>query len=78
MEQVLKDVKVERIRQDNKWGGPEHDDTHSTWYFIALIRDKIRSIRNNPFNTRKFFIQIAALAVAAVERIDRQIAQAKE
>jgi hypothetical protein len=78
---VLEDILTERIRQDEKWGGIDHDDTHTfhDWSrYIQNQRDKIDDLilyggeyKDVP-SIRKKFINIAALAVAAVESIDRR------
>lgn len=77
MDDVLQEVKNERIEQDKKWGGPEHDDKHSTGDFVELILDyttsvTYMSIAKNDGLKRKRLIQVAALAVAAIESIDRK------
>jgi hypothetical protein len=88
MQSVLFEVAKERGRQDAKWGGPAHDDSHTTKEFAGFIElraDRIRVFLHvNPEangNTklayrgetpRSLLIEIAALAVAAVESIDRK------
>lgn len=37
--QALEDVRQERARQDGKWGGPAHDDTHNVAEYVRLIED---------------------------------------
>ena len=74
---VLRDVQDERIRQDEKWGGPKHDDTHSfrDWFFYRSSREEaiIELCRhhNAPIEHRKLLVEIAALAVAQIEALDR-------
>lgn len=36
-EKLLDEVARERCHQDAKWGGPAHDDQHTTWEFIGYI-----------------------------------------
>jgi len=74
---VLREVSQERDRQNAKWGGPEHDDQHPTEEFVQLIKDyagwaRAMSGMNSPDKARARLIQVAALAVAAVESIDRK------
>lgn len=85
---VLFEIAKERGRQDAKWGGPAHDDKHKTKEFadfIALRADRIRVFMHvNPEadgttklayrgeTPRSILVEIAALAVAAVESIDRK------
>lgn len=66
----------ERRRQDEKWGGPEHDDQHTPNEFVQLIQDyagwaRVMAGMNSPEKARRRLIQVAALAVAAVECYDR-------
>ena len=71
---ALQDVATERQRQDAKWGGPEHDDTHpiSDWQQFISQRAENLVYRGNPERMYELFIEIAALAVAAAESIDRK------
>lgn len=73
---VLEAVRNERVRQDGKWGGPEHDDTNSPAFFVQLIQDyagwaRVMIGMNSPDKYRRRMIQVAALAVASVESLDR-------
>ena len=70
---ALQDVATERQRQDAKWGGPEHDDLHSFADWHRFINERLASSAYaNEARTRKLLIEIAALAVAAAESIDRK------
>lgn len=73
---VLDEVKQERERQDKKWGGKTHDDQHTTSEFVQLIEDyagwaRVMAGMDSSDKSRRRLIQVAALAVAAVESIDR-------
>ncbi len=74
---VLEAVAAERVRQDEKWGGPGHDDQHTSHDWIAYIaRHAGRAVTNKRFDELEFqkhMIRVAALAVAAVEWADRLI-----
>lgn len=74
---ALQDVATERQRQDAKWGGPEHDDGHSTADWHCFISQRLRKLPamsacENTAEVSKLWIQIAALAVAARESMDRK------
>ena len=84
MPSVLFEVAKERGRQDAKYGGPNHDDKHTTAEFAEFIEGrayKVRALdtadREKPLNygslkrPRQILLEIAALAVAAVESMDR-------
>ncbi len=74
---VLDDVRCERLRQDKKWGA-SHDDEHSTQEFVNIIESysagarQMADIANKPA-TRMKLVQVAAITVAAIEALDRQI-----
>lgn len=77
---ALGDVAVERTRQDGKWGGTAHDDGHTVADFAQLIEDYAGWARTmagmaSMAKARRRLIQVAALAVAAVESIDRKEAK---
>lgn len=74
------EIHDERKRQDEQWGGPEHDDTNTVGRWIHLIRDQatrvlvadMTIIDPTAARRRARFVKIAALAVAAIESIDRK------
>ena len=71
------DVVNERARQDAKWGGPEHDDKHPTYEFVQLIQDysgwaRVMAGMGSNNKARRRLVQVAALAIAAIEAIDRK------
>jgi hypothetical protein len=79
---ITDDILTERTNQDAQWGGPAHDDTHSPldWAtFIANQQEKIAIgaiTRGAPYyatpDCRQRLVKIAALAVAALESMDRK------
>lgn len=76
---VLGDIVDERGRQDSKWGGPEHDDEHLPGAWCGLIQDyagwaRVMAGMDSPDKYRRRMVQVAALAVAAIESHDRRIA----
>lgn len=76
-EKILLETARERLRQDAKWGGPAHDDQHSTADFCRWIKNYTGWADQMADGlswdkTRRRLIQVAALAVAAVESIDRK------
>lgn len=76
---VLAEVAEERDRQDAKWGGPTHDDTHSPADFCSFIREHearaeaaLKGLPIREFDDyRRQMLRVAALAVAALEQWDR-------
>lgn len=66
---VLSEVGSERYRQDCKRGGPDHDDGHSARMWMRLIRE--RALDATGDDGRQVMVEIAALAVAAIQTIDR-------
>jgi len=78
IDNVLADVAIERLAQDKKWGGPKHDDEHGIEDFCSFANNKLwkavmASHDENDEEARKRLIQVAALAVAAVESLDRKV-----
>lgn len=73
---VLHDVALEREKQDVTHGGAAHDDTHSPldWEsFRAEYEKRIRFHRNNRDVMRDALVKIAALAIAQIEALDREV-----
>lgn len=70
-ERVLNEVREERRRQDEQWG-QVHDDQHTVDDWLMLI-DRYRPCvcRDCKHKNRKALVQVAALAVAAIESLDR-------
>lgn len=72
---ILADVAEERARQITVWGGSEHDDQHDAGAFEGLIGARLQkayySRTRMDGHYRRRLVQIAALAVAAIERWDR-------
>lgn len=71
-EEILGGIVTERARQDKKWGGPDHDDLHDSNQWDELIWDRLYTICDRD-QRRTQLVQIAALAVAALESLDRQV-----
>ena len=78
---VLGDVAARRVYQDEQHGGPAHDDTHTSWEwcdFRSVYEERIRRLvdddddPSDPDALRDFLIDIAALAVAQAEQMDRR------
>jgi len=67
---VIAQVIQERRMQDRQWGGAEHDDQHSNFDWFRFIDYQWGRMNNE--NRRECLIKIAALAVAAVESLDRK------
>lgn len=77
---VLAEVGAERARQDGKWGGAAHDDKHSVAEFVQFIEDyagwaRMMDSLGSPLKARRRLMQVAAMAVAVVESLDRKTAR---
>ena len=80
-ERIFGEIAGERAYQDNKWG-TEVDDTKNTpwmWasyvaqYATSWMRGKFLPLASDDTDLfRKAMIKVAAIAVAAVESVDRQ------
>lgn len=69
---ALDDILKERNNQDAQWGGPAHDDTHYSDDWWAYIGYQYRRFNDNPAEARDRFVKTAALALAAIESLDRK------
>ena len=73
---IFQELEFERVRQDRKWGGPEHDDEHSPEDWVRYIADHnqraLAAERDGDSDGYRYqLLRIAALAVAALESNDR-------
>lgn len=78
----MNDVVSERQRQDQKWGGPEHDDQKSPNDFVQHIEDyagwaRVMAGMGSFEKYRRRMVQVAALAGAAIEASDRALKRAE-
>lgn len=71
---VIAQVITERKRQDMQWGGPAHDDTHDWCDWYSYIDHQLcdRYLNGPKEQHRDALVKIAALAVAAIESMDRK------
>lgn len=72
---IFDEIKAERDAQDAEWGGASHDDSHTNWDWVAYLTKHLGKAVVWPFNWdvfRKQMVRVAALAVAAIEWVDRQ------
>ena len=84
MDSILNEIREERQHQDKKWGGPDHDDRHSPYAWAAFltvylgqaVSDFVNESGRPDSQLRKFrfnMVKVAALAVAAIEVVDRKL-----
>lgn len=66
------DVRNERKRQDEQWGGADIDDKNTTRDWLRHLEKQLAVVRCMHCYKRARFVKIAALAVAAIESIDRR------
>ncbi|MGI9450046.1 MAG: hypothetical protein ACR2QH_05325 [Geminicoccaceae bacterium] len=84
MDRIFDEIRRERERQDDRYGGPDHDDNHYpgdwclilTKYLGRAAAETIDAADDTTF--REAMIKIAAVAVAATESFDRTQGKAKE
>lgn len=69
---ILVEVEGERDRQNEKWGGPSHDAQHGPRDWAAFITEHLGKALDatRPQDYRRRMLQVAALAVAAIETAD--------
>ncbi len=77
---IVLEILSERYRQDEKWGGPGHDDQHGPHNWIAyIVRHAGRAVMW-PWDRslfRKQMVKVGALAIAAIEWAGRLPASTK-
>jgi hypothetical protein len=82
--ELYRELESERAAQDEKWGGAQHDDSHSTLDWAGVIDTQllrgtvpVPNRRLADVNQeqrcifRKNMIRVAAVALAAIEACDR-------
>lgn len=67
----MAEVAKERQSQDWQWGGPEHDDKHMSEDWVQYIQKQANRCYNYPNELRERMVKVAALAIAAIESLDR-------
>lgn len=79
---VYGEITDERVAQDAKWGGPEHDDERVEAEWLTYIHGKILAVPERYRHRGELrgmypqrWASDAALAVAAVESYDRKVAR---
>ena len=72
MDQILAEIKAEREKQDLRWG-PKVDDTRSLQDWCAILVYEMSPLPwGNPQGARKALVKVSAVAVAAIESLDRR------
>ena len=72
---IFDEITAERKHQDKKWGGPTHDDHHTSHDWVAYITRHLGRTVTWPLDKEAFryqMVRVAALAVAAIEWVDRK------
>lgn len=80
LEQVLQDVVAERRRQDAKWG----EQNHNGRMWLCILAEEVGEVAHELYFSessdalRAEWVQVAAVAVAAIESLDRARARRAE
>lgn len=69
MKSILVEVEIRCAENDERWGGIDHDLIHDDSEFVGYILRQASQLLNDG-DARERFLDIAALAAAAVRRID--------
>ena|ERR1035437_2602058 len=69
---ILEEVLAERMKQDEKWG----EQNHPPFKWVTILGEEFgevskAALENDPHNYREELIQVAAVAIAAIENFDR-------
>jgi hypothetical protein len=71
---IFNEIEAERHAQDQKWGGPDHDDRHGSYDWVAFVARDLGLAVTRPWDAGEFrrrMLRVASLAVAAIEWADR-------
>ena len=77
---VRRKITNERKRQDDKWGGPKHDDAHDDVMWLLILNNQLGKIASAMVNcgfddsnedTEAAVNKLAAVAVAWLEARER-------
>lgn len=77
MDRALSDVRLERQRQDEKWGPQDHSPAEWLAVLTEEVGEVATGILRHRFNGRALseyreeLVQVAAVAVAAIEALDK-------
>jgi hypothetical protein len=77
MDRVLEEIKRERDRQDETYGGPDHDDSHYPGDWCLILSKYLGQAATETIDARPDaafrdnMIKIAAVAIAATQCFDR-------
>ena len=68
------EITARRKKQDDIWGGPEHDDAHKPDDWIRFLEDYVRRTRycEDDETCEHFMFDVIALAVAAIRSSRRK------
>lgn len=80
--EVLRDVHLERHQQDEKWGEQNHEDSYWLGILMEEVGESATDVIENTLDShtarlREELVQVAAVAVAWIECIDRRNTRAK-
>jgi len=74
IEDVMDEVRIERDRQDKKWGEQNHDDL----YWLGILMEEVGEVakaiiqHDHKEHIREEIIQTTAVAIAWLECMDRR------
>ena len=73
--EIFQGIIAERHRQDQRWGGMDHDDSHSPYEWERMLGERIYHLTDCVGEAqprfRRALEEIASLAVAAIQSFDR-------
>lgn len=79
LDEVLGMVRAERARQDQQWGGADHDDVHVVADWFEFIQKQMARPWAGPWDdgedralARERLVKVAAIAIAAIQSLVRR------
>ena len=72
-DEIAYNIRKERLRQFSKWGQQDHDEDRWMVILMEEVGECCKAIQEeDPANYREELVQVAAVAVAAIEAFDRK------
>lgn len=76
-EKIIEKIKEERLRQDQKWGQQDHPPGYWTIILMEEVGEVAKDVqKDNIDGYEQEMIQVAAVALSALESLHRQRQQA--
>ncbi len=78
-DKIFAEINAERQYQEDKWGNDNDDKLNTPFHWVTWVTQELTRFTNGTWNPpvanfRKAMVKTAAVAVAAIESVDRKSA----